>query len=152
MKTHPFTGRREDQRLITGNGRYTADVNLPGQLHAAFVRADRASALIKGIDTSAARAAPGVVAVYTAADTAGTNFKPPGSLVSYPGRGGQAIMVPPRRPFASDCVRYVGEEVALVVAASAAEAQDAAGLISVDYEDLTAIAHPDFRGALAGSS
>ncbi len=142
MKTFPFTGRREDRRLITGNGRYTADVNLPGQLHAAFVRADRASALIKGIDTGAARAAPGVVAVYTAADTAGTVFKPPGSLVSYPGRGGQAIIVPPRRPFAGDRVRYVGEEVALVVAATATAALDAAGLITVDYGDLPAIANP----------
>ena len=67
MISHPFTGRRED-RLIAGTGRYTADVNLPGQLHAVFVRADRASALIRSIDTSAARAAHGVVAVYTGAD------------------------------------------------------------------------------------
>ena len=138
-----FTGRREDRRLITGSGRYSADVNLPAQLHAAFVRAERAAALIRGIDTAAARAAPGVVAVYTAADTSGTNFKPPGTLVSYAGRGGQAIIVPPRRPFASERVRYVGEEVALVVAATAAAAQDAAGLITVDYEDLPAIANPE---------
>ena len=143
MKTLPFTGRREDHRLITGCGRFTADIDLPGQLHAAFVRADRASALIHTITTTAARAAPGVVAVFTAADTAAADFKPPGVMVSYAGRGGAAIIVPPRLPFASDRVRYVGEEVALVIARTAAAAQDAAGLITVDYEDLPAIAHPE---------
>ena len=143
MTSSPFKGRREDRRLITGSGRYTADVNLPSQLHASFLRADRASALIRSIDTQAARGAPGVVAVYTAPDTLAAGFKPPGTLVSYPGRGGQPIKVPPRFPFANDRVRYVGEEVALVIAASAAQAEDAAGLVSVDYEDLPVIAHPE---------
>ena len=55
MSQTAFTGRREDRRLITGAGRYTTDVNLPGQLHACFVRADRASALIRSIDTGADR-------------------------------------------------------------------------------------------------
>ena len=143
MSHSGFTGRREDRRLITGTGRYTADVNLPEQLHACFVRADRASALIRSINTSAARASADVVAVFTAADTSGTTFKPPGTMVSYTGRGGSQIKVPPHRPFALDRVRYVGEEVALVVARSAAAAQDAAALIEVEYEDLPAIAHPE---------
>ena len=143
MSHTAFTGRREDRRLITGTGRYTADVNLPGQLHACFVRADRASALIRSIDASAARAAADVIAVYTAADTAATAFKPPGTMVSYPGRGGAKIVVPPHRPFALDRVRYVGEEVALVVARSAAAAQDAAALVEVDYQELPAIAAPE---------
>ncbi len=142
MATSSFSGRREDRRLITGQGRYTADVNLPGQYYAAFLRADRASASIRSIDCAAARAAPGVVAVFTAADTAGTVFKPPGTMVNYPGRGGAPLLVPPWRPFAAERVRYVGEEVALVVAASAAAAQDAAGLILVDYDDLPVVAHP----------
>ena len=143
MTSSTFTGRREDRRLITGAGRYTADVNLPGQLFAAFVRADRASARIRSVDLDAARAAPGVLAAYSAADTADTVFKTPGTMVSYPGRGGQAIIVPPRRPFAADCVRYVGEEVAVVIAESAHAAEDACGLVAVDYEDLPAIAHPE---------
>ena len=134
MSQTAFTGRREDRRLITGAGRYTADVNLPGQLHACFVRADRASALIRSINTSAARASADVVAVYAAADTTGTVFKPPGTMVSYPGRGGSAIKVPLHRPFALDRVRYVGEEVALVVARSAAAAQDAAALVEVEHQ------------------
>ena len=143
MTSSTFTGRREDRRLITGAGRYTADVNLPGQLYAAFVRADRASARVRSVDLDAARAAPGVLAAYSAADTADTVFKTPGTMVSYPGRGGQAIIVPPRRPFAADCVRYVGEEVAVVIAESAHAAEDACGLVAVDYEDLPAIAHPE---------
>ncbi|MFN0159667.1 MAG: xanthine dehydrogenase family protein molybdopterin-binding subunit [Burkholderiales bacterium] len=138
-----FTGRREDRRLITGTGRYTADVDLPGQLHAAFVRADRASALVRAIDTVVARGMPGVVAIYTGADLAGTAFKPPGTMVSYPGRGGSAIIVPPRLPMARERVRHVGEEVALVVATTARAAEDAAAAIVVDYEDLPAIAHPE---------
>ena len=142
MATIPFSGRREDQRLITGHGRYTADVNLPGQAHAAFVRADRAHALIRAIDTTAARGAPGVLAVYTGADTDPEEFKTPGVMVGYPGRGGMKVIVPPWLPFARERVRYVGEEIAVVVAESAAAAHDAAGLIEVDYEDLPAVAHP----------
>ncbi len=143
MNTHPFTGRREDRRLITGTGRYSADVNLPGQLHAAFVRSDRASALIRSVDTSTARAAPGVVAVYTGADLPAGQFKTPATLVSYPGVGGMPVALPPRLPFARERVRYVGEEVALVIAHSALAAQDAAALVEVDYEDLPAITHAE---------
>ena len=112
MSQTAFTGRREDHRLITGTGRYTADVNLPGQLHACFVRADRASALIRSINTSAARASADVVAVFTAADTSGTTFKPPGTMVSYPGRGGAQIVVPPQRPFARRRARLLHQRSA----------------------------------------
>ena len=65
-----FKGRREDRRLITGNGKYTADWNLPGQLYAAFLRADRAHATIKSLNTKAAASHPGVAAILTADDTA----------------------------------------------------------------------------------
>ena len=142
-----FTGRREDHRLITGNGRYTDDLNRPGQLYAAFLRADRASALIRSIDTRAARAAPDVVAVYTGTDLAATAFNTPASLVSYPGHGGMAVNLPPRLPLARERVRYAGEEIALVVARSAAAAHDAAALIKVDYYDTPAVAHPQDAAA-----
>ena len=143
MADSSYTGRREDRRLITGQGRYTADLNLPGQLHACFVHADRASARIRSIDSEAARTAPGVVAVYTGADLAGSTFKTPGTMVSYAGRGGQALLVPPWQPFARERVRYVGEEVALVVAATPRQAEDAAGMVVVDYDDLPVVAHPE---------
>ena len=105
------------------------------------MRADRASALIRSIDTAAARAAPGVLAVYTGADLPADQFKTPATLVSYPGTGGMAVALPPRLPFARERVRYVGEEVALVIAHSALAAQDAATLVMIDYADLPAITH-----------
>lgn len=133
-----FHGRREDGRLVTGHGRYTSDVSFEGQLYAHFVRADRAHATIRGIDTAAAKAHPGVVAVYTAADTG--VMKPQGTAVNWPGRDGKPIIIPPRQPFATDRVRFVGQEVALVVAETPGAAQDAAELVAVDYDDLPAIA------------
>jgi aerobic carbon-monoxide dehydrogenase large subunit len=138
-----FKGRREDRRLMTGAGRYTADWDLPGQLYGVFLRADRAHALLRSVDASAARKHPGVVLVITGADLANAGFKFPGTMVSYPGRGGQAIKVPQRPCLARERVRFVGEEVALVVATSKLAAQDATELIVVDYEDLPAVAHPE---------
>ena len=124
-----FKGRREDARLLTGQGRFTADVNLPGQLFAHFVRSDRAHARIVSIDTSQAR---GAAAVFTGEDVA--HFKTPPPMVKYP------ITVPHRDILARDRVRYVGQEVALVIAASAAAAQDAAEAIVIEYQDLPALA------------
>ena len=138
----PFAGRREDRRLVTGSGLYTGDVDLPGQLHAAFVRSDRGHAIIRAVDSAAAKKHIGVVAVYAAADIAGAGFKPPGTMAHAPGRGGTKIIVPVREMLARDRVRHVGEEVALVIAESAGAAQDAAEHIVVDYEDLPAVAHP----------
>ncbi|HEX2566848.1 MAG TPA: xanthine dehydrogenase family protein molybdopterin-binding subunit [Burkholderiales bacterium] len=129
-----FTGRREDARLLTGQGRYAADWNLPGQLHAHFLRSDRAHAEILGIDTKAALASPGVVAVFTGEDTA--HFKDAPPLVRYPGRGGAKLLEPHRHVLALGRVRHVGQEVALVVADTAAHAQDAAEKIDVEYRDL----------------
>ncbi len=137
MNATSFAGRREDPRLVTGHGRYTGDVDLPGQLFGHFVRADRAHALIRSIDSSAALAYPGVHAVFTGADAA--ELKGQGTGVPMPGRDGKPIIVPPFLPFARDRVRYVGHEVALVVADSAAIAEHAAELVLVDYEDLPAI-------------
>ena len=138
-----FKGRREDLRLVTGQGRYTADWNLPGQLHGAFLRSDRAHAEIVSIDLKAALAAPGVAAVFTGADTLKAGFKPGPQLVRYPGRGGMKIKVPHREVIATARVRFVGQEVAFVVADSALAAQDAAELIEIEYRDLPVLAEAD---------
>jgi carbon-monoxide dehydrogenase large subunit len=132
----PFKGRKEDFRFITGRGQYTADWNLPGQLHAAFLRSDRAHAEIRSLSKSAAEKMPGVKLVLAGADLAGKGFKTLPSLVFYPGRGGAKIIQPERLPLAHGRARYVGEAVALVVAETPAQAQDAAEAIEVDYHDL----------------
>jgi carbon-monoxide dehydrogenase large subunit len=132
-----FEGRREDARLLKGEGRYTADWNFPGQLYGAFLRSDRAHARMASMDTQAARAMPGVVAVFTGEDV--KHFKTPPAQVKAAGRGGEQIKVPERPTLARDRVRYVGQEVALVVAASPAQAQDAAEAIDVQYEELPVV-------------
>src|SRR3954468_14062463 len=137
MELTAFTGRREDPRLLKGEGRYTADWNFPNQLYGAFLRSDRAHARIASISTAAARAMPGVVAVFTGPDVAYLKTAPP--QVKYPGRGGVHLKVPERPVLARDRVRYVGQEVALVVANSPAQAQDAAEAIEIDYEDLPVV-------------
>lgn len=131
-----FKGRREDLRLVTGQGRFTNDWNLEGQAHAAFRRSDRAHARIKGIDTAAAEQAPGVLAVLTAREVADAGFATLPPIQPPPGRGGQSVLAPERPYLARDRVRFVGEEVAVVIAETAAQARDAADLIDVDYEDL----------------
>ncbi|HEX7220959.1 MAG TPA: molybdopterin cofactor-binding domain-containing protein, partial [Burkholderiales bacterium] len=126
-----FRGRREDDRLLTGQGRYTADWNLPGQLYGCFVRSDRAHAEILGV-----KVPPGLT-VFTGEDSAA--FKTPPPMVTYPGRGGAMIQVPHRDVLARKRVRYVGQEVALVVASSPAAAQDGAEAIEIEYRDLPAV-------------
>lgn len=133
--TFPYLGRREDARLLTGAGRYTSDWNLPDQLHAAFLRADRAHADIRTLELAAARAAPGVVAVLSGEDAEAAGFNRNNPLMPVRGRGGAALINPKRPALALGRVRFVGEPVALVVAATQAQAQDAAELIMVDYDD-----------------
>ncbi len=135
---HTYTGRREDQRLVTGAGRYTADWDRPGQLHAVFVRADRAHAVIVALDTAAARSAPGVVAVLTADDMAVAGYTRGQAQVPFKGRDG--VLKSPASPaLAQGRVRYVGEPVAVIVAETAHAAQDAAELAMVEYDDLPAV-------------
>ena len=129
-------GRREDQRFITGRGRYTSDWNLPGQLYAAFRRSDRAHAVIRKLDTSAAAASAGVVAVFTGDDIADAGLREIPPMMPFPGRGGTKILVPERPLLARSRVRFVGEAVAMVIANTAADAADAAELIDIDYDDL----------------
>ncbi len=127
----PFAGRREDDRLLTGRARYTADWNFPGQLYACFLRSERAHAILKGLSIHAARAAPGVVAVFTGEDLA--HFGTPPPMVKYP------LKVPHRDVLARGRVRHVGQEIALVVATTAAAAQDAVERIELELEDLPAV-------------
>ncbi|MGE5793216.1 MAG: xanthine dehydrogenase family protein molybdopterin-binding subunit [Bacteroidota bacterium] len=141
--TAKFKGRREDQRLITGQGRFTGDWNLPGQLYGHFLRADRAHAEIVSLDATAARAAPSVRAVLTGEDVRKAGFKEAPPLVRYPGRGGMKLLEPHRDALAVGRVRHVGQEVALVVADSPAAAQDAAERIAIEYRDLPAIVDVD---------
>jgi carbon-monoxide dehydrogenase large subunit len=126
-----FSGRREDDRLLTGKGRYTADWNLPGQLYGCFLRSDRAHAEIVSL-----KAPPGAF-VLTGEDT--RELKTPPPMVRYPGRGGSTIKVPHRDILARGRVRYVGQEVALAVADSPQKAQDLAERIEVEYRELPVV-------------
>ena len=132
-------GRLEDLRMITGRGRYVSDWNLEGQLHAHFLRSDRAHARIVAVDASAALAHPGVVAVLTGEDVAAAGLQSLASGVGYKGRGGSELAQAPRPALAQGKVRFVGDAVALVVADSALAAQDASELIVVGYEDLPVV-------------
>ncbi len=126
--------RREDERLLTGRGMYLDDLDLPDALAAAFLRSPNAHARIIGIDASAARALPGVVAVYTGADLAEIQ-KPLAPKVLHP-----KLKDFPRLPMPDGEVHYVGEPIAVVIAGSRYIAEDALELIDVDYEELPAIA------------
>lgn len=141
-----FAGRREDVRLLTGAGRYTADWDRPGQLHAVFLRADRAHARIRSLSVDEARAAPGVAAVLTGAEMQDAGYTRGRAQMPFRGRSGP-LLAPGGPALAMDRVRHVGEPVALVVGHSAAAAQDAAELILVEYDELAAV--PDAAAALA---
>jgi aerobic carbon-monoxide dehydrogenase large subunit len=132
------TIRREDPRLLTGSGRYTADWNLPGQLYAFFLRCDRAHAEIASIDAAAAKARDGVRLVLTGEDYAASGWKSLPGGVAYEGVGGQKQKKPFWPALAQGKVRYVGQPVALVVADTVALAQDASEDIAVEYRDLPA--------------
>jgi carbon-monoxide dehydrogenase large subunit len=143
-------GRREDLRLVTGSGQYTADWNLDGQAHACFLRSDRAHAEIVTIDASAAHAHPGVLAVLTGADVVAAGFKTPPAILFMKGKGGSSFKLPHRHALAHERVRFVGEPVALVIAETEAAAQDGAERIAIEYRDLKpAIAAEE---ALAGGA
>jgi carbon-monoxide dehydrogenase large subunit len=137
--------RREDVRFLTGNGKYTDDINLRGQAYVHFLRSDIAHGRIKGIDTSAAAGMEGVIRVFTGADFEGVGGMPCGWQVT--DRHGQPMQEPPHPILAQGKVRHVGEPVAAVVAESAALARDAAEAIVLDIEDLPAVV--DMKQAVA---
>jgi carbon-monoxide dehydrogenase large subunit len=135
--------RFEDIRLITGNGKYSSDWNHPEQLHACFLRADRAHAKIVSINYDRVREVRGVVGVYTGEDARKAGYLRPPSFLPPTGKGGMKARVPERPCLAIGKVRFVGDPVAMVIAETAAAAQDACELIEVVYEDLPAVVDPE---------
>jgi aerobic carbon-monoxide dehydrogenase large subunit len=124
--------RIEDDRVLTGRGRYVGDISLPGMVHAVFVRSPLAHATVNGIDADAARAMPGVVAVLTADDLA---LNPLQIGMEVPGYHRPVFGV-----LAADRVRFAGDPVAVVIAETRAAAEDARDMVFVDYEPLDAVA------------
>ena len=146
--------REEDKRFVRGQGRYTDDINLPNQAHAYILRSPHPHACIRAIDTSEARGAPGVVAIYTGADIAKAGL---GDLPCFVARAvpfkrpdGQPIFVPPHPALAIGKVAFAGDCVAFVVAETREQARNAAERIEVDYEALAA--NTDARTALSGQA
>jgi carbon-monoxide dehydrogenase large subunit len=135
--------RFEDLRLITGNGKYSSDWNAPDQLHAVFLRSDRAHARIVSINFDKVSQIKGVVGVYTGADAEAAGYLRPPSFLPPTGKGGMKARVPARPCLAIGKVRFVGDPVAMVIAESALAAQDACELIEVVYEDLPAVVDPE---------
>ena len=149
----PFEGigvsvrRKEDVRFLSGRGNYTDDINRPNQLHAYIRRSDRPHATINGIDTAAAKKAPGVVAVFTGADMAADNVGglPCGWQIH--NKDGSPMAEPPHPVLATGKVRHVGDPVVVVIAETKQQAKDAAEQIAIDYQDLPAAA--SLRDAIA---
>ncbi len=131
--------RKEDQRFLLGKGRYTGDINVAGQTHAYFLRSPHAHAVIEGIDTSAATAAPGVVAVLTGDDLAADGIGPLICGVTVTSDDGEPHRAPAHPALAQGKVNYVGDHVAVVIAETLTQAQDAAELVDVKYRPLPAV-------------
>jgi carbon-monoxide dehydrogenase large subunit len=138
--------RLEDDALVRGSGHFSDDARLPDQAVAVFVRSPHASARIVSIDAGKARSAKGVVAVLTGEDITAAGLKSAGRHPPLPGRGGKDLVQPFRPTLAGERVHYVGEAVAMVVAETLGQAQDAAELIAVEYEVTPAVI--DAREAL----
>ena len=136
--------RHEDPRLLKGQGRFTGDVDLDGQAHGYVLRSPHAHARIGAIDSAAAQAAPGVLAVLTGADYVADGLGPMPVLVTpAPGFDKKALFNPPRLGLATDKVRMVGDPVIFVVAETQAQAHDAAELVEIDYQPLAAVTRTD---------
>src|SRR5215475_9269935 len=134
--------RKEDLRFITGKGQYTDDVIRPGEARAVFVRSPHAHAKIKGIDASAAKALPGVIAVFTGKELANDKI---GNLICgwmIHSKDGTPMKMAPHPALAADKVCHVGDAVAVVVASTYAQARDGAEKVKVDYEVLPAVIDP----------
>jgi len=140
--------RREDVRFLTGAGRYTDDINVPGQTYAAFVRSEVAHGKITRIDTSDAEKMPGVVKVFTAADFDGKGGVPCGWQIH--DRQGNPMLEPKHPILAEGKVRYVGDAIACVVAETLEQARDAAEAVVVDIDELPAVV--DMKAALKGGA
>ena len=139
--------RVEDRRFLLGRGKFVADIEQPGALECVLVRSPHAHARIRGIDVSAAAAAPGVVAVFTGADMAAAGVLPMRPLWIIRSRDGNPMAQPPRYALARGTVRHVGEPVVAVIAETRDAAADAAERVAIDYEALPAVT--DARAAQA---
>ncbi len=134
--------RLEDDALVRGQGRFVDDARFPNQAFAVFARSPHAFARIVSIDTAAAKAAKGVLAVLTGADMTEAGLKTCGRHPPLKGREGKELIQPFRPTLAGERVLYVGEAVAMVVAESIGQAEDAADLVMVEYEEQTAVVDP----------
>src|SRR5437763_923173 len=150
--------RKEDERLVTGKGRFTDDFNLDGQVYAAMVRSPHPHARIAAIDAAAAKTMPGMLGVFTGADCAADGLAPiPHDPVpktkfdmKLTGPGGGDVFAGPHVLLPADRVRHVGEAVAMVVAATKAQALDAAEVLIVRYEELPFVMHSE-EAMIAGA-
>ena len=140
--------RKEDRRFLTGKGRFTDDINRPNQTFAYFLRSSVAHANINSVDTSAATAAEGVVAVYTNADMEGVGGLPCGWALTF--QNGDPMVEPPHPVLAENKVRHVGDPIAVVIAETKKQAKAAAALVKIDLEDLPAVV--DMTKAVEGGS
>jgi carbon-monoxide dehydrogenase large subunit len=131
--------RKEDDTLVRGKGKYTDDFNLPGQAYAWIVRSSHAHGIIKGIDTSAAKAMPGVLGVWTGADLDSAGYGPYTCGLPLKNRDGTPLKQTNRTALMSDKVRYVGDPVAFVVAETLTQARDAGEAVVLDIEPLPAV-------------
>ena len=131
--------REEDPRLLKGRGLFVNDVNLPDQTYAIVLRSPHAHAEIGSIDTSIAAALPGVLAIYTGEDVAADNLGAPGMPAKWLRPDGDPMKYRPQPALALGRVRYVGDAVALIVADTLAQAQDAAEAVLVDYQPLPSV-------------
>ncbi len=132
--------RSEDPKLVRGEGRYTDDTHRTGQTYAVMVRSSIAHGVIRSIDTAAAKAMPGVLAVYTAADL--TGYGALKCTMPLKNRDGSPIKYKPRPALSGDKVRYVGDPVACVIAQTVAQAKDAAEAVALDIEQLAPVLKP----------
>ncbi len=132
--------RVEDRRFITGQGKYTDDIKLPGMVYAYIIRSPHAHARIKRIDVSAAKAMPGVVDVITGEDVKDVNGLPCGWQVNF--RNGDTMKEPKHPLLVLDKVRHVGDNVAMVIAETRELAKDAAEKVEIEYEVLDAVVDP----------
>src|SRR6185295_10352097 len=134
--------RKEDKRFVTGRGRYTDDMTVPGMHFAAFIRSPHAHAKIKSIDTTAAKAMPGVDGILTGTELAADGI---GNLICgwmIKSKDGAPMKMGAYPALAKDIVRYVGQPVAVVVAQSRGQARDAADAVAIDWQELPSVVDP----------
>jgi carbon-monoxide dehydrogenase large subunit len=132
--------RQEDSGLLSGQGRYTDDINLPDQAYAVMVRSQVAHGRLRSVDTTEAATMPGVLGVWTGHDLKAAGYGTIKTIAMAQNRDGTPMKVPPRYPICTDKVRFVGDPVAFVVAETIAQAKDAAEAVAVAIDHLPSVA------------